>query len=534
MNYNKVILEYFWNVKKELNNEISDLENYSKRTDLVLLKRHLITEEELLKYYLKNTKYNKYHENILSENKSYIEIPVTSRFISKYKILPLARSSRKLTVLTYDPYAIKGFNLLKKYFNAVLDVYLVTKNEFQRLIKRYLNKEIFASDAEDDILATVAKQLDNILVKAITTRASDIHFEPNFKDVEVRLRIDGILCNYINLSNLIYSKLASKVKVLSEMDVSKTRIPQDGSFTYAYKRNDYDLRVSTMPTIYGEKVVIRLLNNKNEIGEFKELNFNSDIQALLLTHLKYGEGLIIISGPTGSGKTTTLYNMINEINKSEESIVTIEDPIEYKIDGISQIPVYGNTQIDFKTAMKYILRQDPNVILIGEIRDEDTAKMVQRISLTGHIILTSIHAQSISSAIRRICELGCDYKMIIESLNFVTNQRLIRKLCPYCKKTHYTTEDENEFLSINESIVIYDSIGCDKCNQTGFIGRIAVHEVAIFDNESKTKLLKGGDIEDVIDHIDDKMKSTIYDEALNLVKKGKTTITELKRLGIFK
>ena len=294
---------------------------------------------------------------------------------------------------------------------------------------------------------------------------------------------------------------------------------------------NYCLKENIDNIIIGDIETKKLVTKKEE---FKELNFNSDIQALLLSHLKYGEGLIIISGPTGSGKTTTLYNMINEINKSEESIVTIEDPIEYKIDGISQIPVYGNTQIDFKTAMKYILRQDPNVILIGEIRDEDTAKMVQRISLTGHIVLTSIHAQSISSAIRRICELGCDYKMIIESLNFVTNQRLIRKLCPYCKKTHYTTEDENELLSINESIVIYDSIGCDKCNQTGFIGRIAVHEVAIFDNESKAKLLKGGDIEDVIEHIDDKMKSTIYDEALNLVKKGKTTITELKRLGIFK
>ncbi len=374
---------------------------------------------------------------------------------------------------------------------------------------------------------------------AISLRASDIHFEPEEEKLKIRLRIDGILQNLISLPLSFHQKIVSRIKILSRMKLNITRRPQDGRFSLLLNDKEIEVRVSSLPSQYGESIVLRILNPEMLI-DIDNLGMEKEILEIVKKELKKPYGMIIVTGPTGSGKTTTLYAFLKEILRPEIKIITIEDPIEYKIEGISQTQVNPSKGYDFASGLKSIMRQDPDVILVGEIRDFETAKIALQAALTGHLVLTTLHTNDSAGTIARLQALGEKPQNIAPALNFVIAQRLIRKVCQKCKTKRKITPSEYKILKkelknikkikISPSLTIFDSKGCSFCNFTGYRQRTGIFEFFLVDEEIKEAILKNLSIEALRKKLKEKGMITMYQAGLLKIIKGITTFEELERV----
>ena len=387
---------------------------------------------------------------------------------------------------------------------------------------------------DESITAPTVRLVNSIIERAVTERASDIHMEPREKEMVVRMRIDGVLRQILTVPKDLMGSVVSRIKVMSNLDLTERRAPQDGRANVRVKGVEIDLRVSTLPTIYGEKITIRLLNKSAQLLKADSLGlFGENLKKFNLL-MENSDGMVLIVGPTGSGKSSTMYTMINTLNVEEVNLVTLEDPVEYDIDGVNQVQINEKTGMTFANGLRSILRQDPDIIAVGEIRDGETAEIALRAAITGHYVLSTIHTNSAISMLDRLLDIGCEPYLIAEAVKGVISQRLVRRICPDCKTEYIADEDEVERMGLPrgaENVRVYKGKGCPNCYHTGYRGRIAVFEIILFSKQSKRMIADNMPRAELMECIKKEGNyRSLQENARELVEAGITTVSEMTRI----
>lgn len=427
---------------------------------------------------------------------------------------------------------IEIFYSTEKDIDDAIDTYYhnYTSEKIINIInKQNTNESVYEHIQESNIDESPAvKLVDSIISSAIYKKASDIHIEPFKEYVTLRYRVDGSLFKVSELPYSIYQSLCVRIKIITRMDITEKRIAQDGSIVYKLNKTEYDLRVSTLPTVYGEKIVIRILYKSEAFNNLNSLGFRNEGLKTIRNMLKSSHGIILITGPTGSGKTTTLYAMLNEINDIEKNIITIENPVEYMINGINQVNVNYKAGITFASGLRSILRQDPDVIMIGEIRDEETAQIAVRAAITGHLVLATLHTNDSSGAIARLFDMGVPKYLIADSVVGIIAQRLIRKLCNNCKMPNIQNEKSSPGKYNNK----FDKgNGCEKCNFIGYSGRSVMYEILNMDSEIRKMIYSNCSSNQIQEYYFNGSNPTLLQYGLSIVNEGITTYEELSKIA---
>ncbi len=390
-----------------------------------------------------------------------------------------------------------------------------------------VNIETSLDDRVDN--APVVRLVNSMILQAAKLGASDIHIEPNREDTRVRMRVDGHLRDVLKLSANAHASVVTRLKIMSSMNIAEKRLPLDGRCETEIEGVMLDMRISTLPTVYGEKVVIRLLPSSytNNLATKEALGFSKVNLAMFDKLVQIAHGVILVTGPTGSGKTTTLYTMINEIMTPEINIVTIEDPVEYKIDGANQMQINEKAGLTFASGLRSILRQDPDVIMIGEIRDGETASIAIRAAITGHIVLSTLHTNDAATSVNRLIDMGVKPYLVSSAVSGVIAQRLVRRICPECKKSYVATQRELDILGIREPVRLYKGEGCSACNFTGYKGRTAIHEIIVMDNNLRGMITREESGEAILAYAVQHGTVTLKQDMVARVLAGDSTVDEL-------
>ncbi len=459
-------------------------------------------------------------------------------------------------VAVADPTKIDIILDLQKIYKKALKVFCAPQSEIERIINEIYGfgagievskevekaEEIFAAEIEEttkDILeekgdAPIIRFVNALFFQAVRQTASDIHIEPAEKETSIRMRIDGVLHEVIKISKNLHEPIVSRIKVMSRLDIAERRIPQDGKIKLKVAGKDIDVRVSTLPTVFGERVSLRILDRTATILKIEELGMEEDIQEKIKKLIRKTYGMILITGPTGSGKTTTLYACLSEINSQEINIITIEDPIEYQLKGINQIQVNPKVGLTFATGLRSILRQDPDVIMVGEIRDSETASIAIHAALTGHLVLSTLHTNDAPSAITRLIDMGIEPYLISSAVFATLSQRLVRKICTNCIFPYEPDPRELEILGLTrEQIpdgVLFRGRGCRDCLGTGFKGRIGIFELFLIDDEIRELINEKADSMKLKTIGISKGMRTLREDGILKVIKGITTPQEVARV----
>jgi general secretion pathway protein E len=379
--------------------------------------------------------------------------------------------------------------------------------------------------SKDELESPAIIFVNNFLLKAIKIGASDIHIEPYEKNVLVRMRIDGKLVVVEELTNGFYQSVLSRIKVIANMNVAEKRLPQDARFRIKISKKEIDIRVSTIPSLFGERVVLRILDQSSTPLDLEELGLSKEDYENVLNILSKPYGIILVTGPTGSGKSTSLYAFLKRLKSPSKNIITIEDPVEYQIEGISQIQVNPKVGLTFASGLRSILRQDPDIIMIGEIRDKETAEIAIQAALTGHLVLSTLHTQNALSSITRLFDIGIEPFLIASSVEGLIAQRLVRKICPYCKTSYKPSSVEIKELGLKEGdYTFYKGLGCEHCMQSGYKGRIGLFEVINVDDKLKSIISQNPSWEYIKSHIQYK---SLLDDGIEKILNGITTIEEV-------
>ncbi len=382
--------------------------------------------------------------------------------------------------------------------------------------------------------APTIRLVNSIIERAIQERASDIHLEPRETDMVVRMRIDGMMRNILTIPRKLQSSVISRIKIMSSLDIAERRVPQDGRCNVQSGGKDIDVRVSTLPTIYGEKIVARLLDKTTGVLSKEAIGLSGHDAEMFDSFTNVKNGVILIVGPTGSGKSSTMYTMIGELNKEEVNLVTLEDPVEYNIDGINQVQINEKTGMTFASGLRAILRQDPDIICVGEIRDGETADIAMRAAITGHVVISTIHTNDSAGSIDRLADIGVEPYLIAAALKGVISQRLVRRICPHCKEAYTPSAEELEKLGLSpdEITTFYRGAGCPECYNTGYHGRIAVFEMLPVTAKIREQILKGNSRELIRAELAKEESNfvSLHENALRLVAEGITTADEVLRV----
>ena len=385
-------------------------------------------------------------------------------------------------------------------------------------------------DSDTDVSdAPIVQLVRSLIEQAIRQRASDIHIEALENKVRVRYRIDGALYERMVYDNSLLPAISTRIKILGGMDISEKRKPQDGRMSIMVDRQDYDIRISSLPTVHGEKIVMRLSSKLNLTRNKKDLGLPPDEMERFNHMLASPFGIILVTGPTGSGKSTTLYTALSELNKEAVNIVTVEDPVEADIEGINQVQVNNKVDLNFASALRSILRQDPDIIMIGEIRDQETASIAVQASITGHLVVSTMHTNNAVGTLSRMADMGVENYLIADSMIGVIAQRLVRKLCPHCRKAYMASEEEKRILRKppEEDVEIFKPAGCNFCNQTGFFGRIAVFEIMEVNEEIRSLIAKNASTEQLADAAKRSGMRTLRENGIRYVLEGITSVDEM-------
>lgn len=382
-------------------------------------------------------------------------------------------------------------------------------------------------DAEGQSAPTV-RLVNSILEQAVTVRASDIHLEPQEEEMLVRMRVDGLLRSGITIPRDLQEQVISRLKVMSGMDIAEHRIPQDGRVAVRVKGGEVDLRVSTLPTIHGEKVVIRLLDRSVQLHKPEDLGLSGDNLKKYHALLENSSGMVLIVGPTGSGKSSTMQTMIRILNTPESNVVTLEDPVEYHIDRVNQVQINEKTGMTFASGLRSILRQDPDVIAVGEVRDGETAEIAMRSAITGHLVLSTIHANDTLAGINRLLDMGVEPYLIGDAMKGMISQRLVRRLCPQCREEHEADETELRWLGLppGTKVNIFRAKGCPHCYHTGYQGRVGIFEVLVLSRKAKMMISEGHSKAELMELLQHEDFTTLRENCVKLVLEGVTTVEE--------
>ena len=468
----------------------------------------------------------------------------------KYNIVPLNLKSGVLTIATNDPLDFTCLEDLGIITGLDVKTVVSSSSEIDKAINRVYSRrsadEIIndikdeygvantvsmeaaddASMAERVDSAPVVKLVNNLIFDAFQQNASDIHIEPEENITRVRYRIDGDLQLHNEFSSDVHQLIITRIKIISGMNIAEKRIPQDGSFQFKSEFFTFDIRVSSLPTPYGEKIVLRLLGADRNIDyNLASLGLSEYTQEIIYKAMRLPHGILLVTGPTGSGKTTTLYSMLAQLADVKKAIVTIEDPIERKFNGITQVQVNPRSGLTFASGLRSILRQDPDTIMIGEIRDGETAEIAIRAAITGHFVLSTIHTNDALSTVVRLVDMGVEPFLVASSVKCVISQRLVKKVCPNCKREHSVTFEENLLLH-TELKTAFRGNGCTECNQTGYQGRTAVFEIILIDSKLQELIADKANMDDLKVYAKEKKMRMLREEVLDLINNGVTTVEE--------
>lgn len=534
----------------QLNRALETQRKTKRRLGEVLIDQGLLTEDEIA--------------DVLAQQLSLERIDLEKTFVEqdiarsipkevalKYTAIPIFMRDDKLVVAMSDPlnmFAIDDICFItqkriqpavstKKQIQKAIEIYYTKQDTDQAIeeLKREFTDFTEGSqktemDLTDDVQAAPAVRLTNSIInQAIATNASDIHIEPFENYVAVRYRVDGVLFESNRIPQNLYSAVSTRIKIMAGMNIAEKRLPQDGRIELETKGRSYDFRVSSLPTVFGEKIVIRVLDRTTFDFTRDKLGFTERENEIMDNIIRMPYGIVLLTGPTGSGKTTTLYSLLSEVNTPDKNIVTIEDPVEYMLEGINQVQVNTKAGLTFAAGLRSILRQDPDIIMIGEIRDEETAQIAVRAAITGHLVLSTLHTNDAPGAITRLVDMGVEPYLAADAIVAVIAQRLVRKLCPNCKAPYKAEDNDKMILNLDKPVQLYRAVGCPACQNSGYRGRTAIHEVMMVGREHRNIIARGGSAEEIREVAVRQGMVDLYESCRRLVLDGVTTIQEMVR-----
>ena len=556
------------------------MDKETKRLGNLLLESGLITEEQL-EYVLEVQKTTDkkigeifVEEGIISEdeviemlefqfgiphidlNKHLIdsEVPrlISEKMARRYTLIPVKKDGKRLIVAMSDPLNIFAVDDIKiatglevvpviatnQGILDAIDQYYETESVEKALAEFKQNYQVENSNDIDEEStseisnAPVVKLVNSIIRQAVKMKASDIHIEPFENIIRVRFRIDGDLQEIMTPAKSTHSAIVTRIKIISRMDIAEKRVPQDGRVEMNIDGKKIDLRMSVLPTVHGEKIVMRLLDRSNFLFTKKQLGFTDEDLVVFDKIISSPNGIVLVTGPTGSGKTTTLYAVLRELNQVSKNVITVEDPVEYQMDAINQVQVNVKAGLTFANGLRSILRQDPDIIMIGEIRDNETAQIAVRAAITGHLVLSTLHTNDTAASVTRLVNMGVEPYLVSSSVVGITAQRLVKRICENCKTAYTADILEKKALKADESeeITIYKGTGCNACNNTGYKGRIAIHEILPITKEIRLLIDGGAGIDSIREEATKQNVVLLGDNCIQLVKEGVTTIEELLRV----
>jgi len=481
----------------------------------------------------------------------------------QFKLIPISKNEdgNELVIAMANPLDVYAIDFVKDYtkikkikcmlateediLNAISNYYEL--GEYEDIIEKLGTEIIFKEEEEEEDLkkleaiskeAPIIQLVNILIVQGVKDRASDIHIEPNEVGLLIRFRIDGMLHDIRTLPNKIKSAVISRVKILANMDIAERRLPQDGRFQVKFGTREVDLRVSTIPTVFGEKVVLRLLDKSKGLLMLEQLGFLPDQLTQFESIISKSYGIILLTGPTGSGKTTTLYAALNKVNSKDKNIITVEDPVEYKLNRVNQIQVKPKINLTFANTLRSILRQDPDIIMVGEIRDTETAQIAVHASLTGHLVFSTLHTNDAASALTRLIDMEIEPFLISSSVIAVIAQRLVRVICEKCKEEYVPGEDVLRGLNIGEELKnnknkfnLFRGTGCSFCKNTGYYGRTSIYELIVLDEEIKSLIVSKASSNEIKEVALRKGMKTLKESGLERAIQGITTIGEVIRVA---
>lgn len=523
----------------------------SKRLGQVLIELGLVSEEQMLqalsvKLSQPFVRMNQVNVDIEAARK------IPEQLARKYNMIATSITGNILHVITSDPINFYAFEDIRLVTGMDLDVSMALRDEVEAAIEHNYSEvraraaadvanketsqfqlseeEIFDSESDD---TPVVKLLNSILLNGFTNNVSDIHIEPFDKETLVRIRIDGMLIDQMKLQKSLHNAIVVRTKILANLDISEKRIPQDGHFVITVNGERMNLRVSIVPTIYGEKIVLRYLNSNTPIDNAKSFGMSEENYEKMNQMMQSPNGIIYVTGPTGSGKTTTLYMIVEKLAKKDVNIVTIEDPVERPLERINQMQVNNVAGMTFESGLRAILRQDPDIIMVGETRDAETASISVRAAITGHLVVSTLHTNDAISTIVRLEDMGIEPYLVSNSVVGIVAQRLVKKVCPHCAKKVEPNEEELKILG-KDIKYVYKASGCPVCHQTGYKGRIAVHEMVVVDKNVRKMISDQSDMSDIRNYVKKYQNyHSLFDETLKLVEEGVTTVEELLKISFY-
>ncbi|MDI6606003.1 MAG: GspE/PulE family protein [Candidatus Omnitrophota bacterium] len=528
----------------------------------VLVEEKFISSEMLLSLLSKQLYIPTLHLSKYKFDPEVIKL-IPERMVKLYNLIPISRIGNTLTVSVSDPLNVFALDDLKALTGLDIDMVISPEEEIAKAIEAHFHSE--AKDMQDildeassgprvalkkddlELLkqeeielssalkesekAPIVKLVELMLSQALKNRASDIHIEPEFDCLRIRYRVDGALHDIFKIPKTNQNAVLARVKIISNLDITENRIPQDGRFKVKFENREVDFRVSSLPTTFGQKFVLRALDKSNLSMGLDKLNFSEQPMAIFKEAIAKPFGMILVTGPTGSGKSTTLYSILTQLNTTERNIITIEDPVEYQIEGITQIQVKPEINLDFASGLRSLLRQSPDVIMIGEIRDPETADIAIKAALTGQLVFSTLHTNDAISSITRLVDMGVEPFLVASSLVMLCAQRLCRKICFKCRKPAEAPKELLEKFGFKEKVTFYEAKGCKYCNDTGFFGRLAILETVLVDDAMREMIIKKNSLDEIKRYaVETCGMKTLRDDVFLKIKEGLTTLEEAIRI----
>jgi len=521
----------------------------------ILIKDGILSEEDILEVLEQQLCINRVFLDMEDIEQKVVQA-IPENISQKYNLVAFGMDENKLKVAMSDPLNIFAIDDVKISTGFDVKIYISSTKDIKNTIDKYYasqnakkaaddlskaqgkNEDKVENKAQlDDIKnAPAVRLVDSIINDAVKLKASDIHIEPFENYIKIRYRMDGSLKEISKYNKDIFSAFITRIKILAELNIAEKRIPQDGRILTVVDNKKVDLRVSTLPTINGEKIVIRVLDRENFLVGKEKLGMNEEDLEKVERILKNPYGIILVTGPTGSGKSTTLYTLLSELNDNSKNIITVEDPVEYVVDGINQVNVNVKAGLTFASGLRSILRQDPDVVMIGEIRDNETAEIATRASITGHIVLSTIHTNDAPSAIVRLIDMDIQPYLVASAIAGIISQRLVKKICPMCNEVYIATDFEKEILGIDKAqeLLLRKGKGCGHCNNSGYIGRIGVYEIMEVTRKHREYIMRNASVDEIRDICIETGMRTLKTACTDLVLKGMTTVQELVKIAFLK
>lgn len=532
--------------EEQLQQALAQQKELKMRLGDVLISQGYITQQqfiEVLEFQLGIPHVQLYRQKI--EQKVINLIP--QKLAEQHCVIPIRVEGNKMVLAMADPLDYFAIDEIRMATGMRVEPVIASKDELLRGIKRFyglqetieqINQNLQAREIAEEAPepeeedSPVVKTVNQIIVQAVQLGASDIHIDPQEDSVRIRYRVDGVMRTERTLPPNMHSVIVARVKIMANLNVAERRVPQDGRVEMDIEFRKVDIRISTLPTIHGEKVVMRVLDLGNSLTEVEKLGLSEHNLQLFLKGIESSHGVVLITGPTGSGKTTTLYSALSRLNKDEVNIITVEDPVEYQLQGINQVQVNTVTGLTFARGLRSILRQDPNIIMVGEIRDAETAEIAIRAAMTGHLVLSTLHTNSAVNSISRLIDMGIEPFLISTAITCIVAQRLVRRVCPNCSTPYEPNSEEQALLKQNDihTYQLRKGRGCGECARTGYKGRMAIHEILLVDDTLRSMILQKRPDNEYRDYATQHGLILMLKDGLIKAAAGETTITEIFRV----